>query len=205
MTLGLSGWFNLAHGNVEFQLLSPNTGNDTYNNTTIHEKIISIFFNDPLSFGTLKLTKDTVESKLNKLGFDPLKCSNDNNEDKKQWLKLLRKHNKRNLAWLLLKQNHIAGIGNYLRSEILYLAKLNPLTLIQERSDQDLLNLLKISRERMEFKRSSYSINNIPLEESSKGKLLIYKNEKTDQGHPVKVEKCPHKRKIYWDPLVQTF
>jgi len=80
--------------------------------------------------------------------------------DEKQALKNLRKRPEMEIGVALLDQEILAGIGNYLKSEILFLARINPRTRIAELSDKQLREILHISREvtRFSFENSGYTV-----------------------------------------------
>ena len=56
-----------------------------------------------------------------------------------------KKHYRRRLATLYLDQHFLAGIGNYLRSEILFVARLHPLLRPADCTDDQLLTLAEAS------------------------------------------------------------
>lgn len=58
-----------------------------------------------------------------------------------------KKHHRRRLSTLYLDQHFLAGIGNYLRSEILFVARLHPSLRPTDCSDEQLLALAKASIE----------------------------------------------------------
>jgi endonuclease-8 len=80
--------------------------------------------------------------------------------DEKQALKNLRKHPHEEIGVALLDQEILAGIGNYLKSEILFLAHTNPCTRIAELSDKQLCEIFGIAREvcHFSFENSSYTV-----------------------------------------------
>ncbi|HZQ06396.1 MAG TPA: DNA-formamidopyrimidine glycosylase family protein [Anaerolineae bacterium] len=80
--------------------------------------------------------------------------------DEQQALENLRQHPAVEIGVALLDQEILAGIGNYLKSEILFLARINPRTRISELSDKQLRDILHISREvtRFSFENSGYTV-----------------------------------------------
>ncbi len=56
-----------------------------------------------------------------------------------------KKHYRRRLATLYLDQHFLAGIGNYLRSEILFIARLHPQRRPMDCTDDQLLKLAEVS------------------------------------------------------------
>lgn len=80
---------------------------------------------------------------LSKLGPDALSA----NLQAQTLLDLLKskKHHRRRLSTLYLDQHFLAGIGNYLRSEILFVARLHPSLRPIDCTDQQLLKLAQAS------------------------------------------------------------
>lgn len=105
----------------------------------------SFYLNDMRNFGTLVPNKTLTQlhNKLESLGPDPLTNNFTFKEFQKQFQKQLRINPRQSIATLLLKQNFVAGIGNYLRSEIIYDLRLHPLTPIQEISSHSLFKSIK--------------------------------------------------------------
>jgi len=80
--------------------------------------------------------------------------------DQKRALENLARHPEMEIGVALLDQEIMAGIGNYLKSEILFLARINPHSLISELSDKPLREIIRISREvtLFSFENASYTI-----------------------------------------------
>lgn len=130
VTLGMSGWFideNEKHSNIEFVFSKK-----------------SIFFNDYRNFGTIKFcTQNNLIKKLNCLGPDILDVTDNFNIFNDR---LERKRNDTTIGRAIMDQKVACGCGNYLRSECLYIAKINPFTKIStiKLKDRKLLwNILK--------------------------------------------------------------
>ena len=84
----------------------------------------SLFYYDTLSFGTLKVIKgiDELNKKLKTLGPDIMDIGTDLVVFKTQIKKT--KNLEKEIGVVLMDQKTISGIGNYLRSDILYLSKI---------------------------------------------------------------------------------
>jgi formamidopyrimidine-DNA glycosylase len=113
-TLGMSGWWvfdEMPHNNIKFIIDN-----------------INIYFNDPRNFGTFIISNQiNLNKKILLLGAD---IFNINNLD----LFIERLNKKRDdlmICTVLLDQNIIAGCGNYLRAEALYIAKISPFRTIK--------------------------------------------------------------------------
>jgi formamidopyrimidine-DNA glycosylase len=98
----------------------------------------SIYFNDPRHFGTFKVVggAGNLNEKLASLGWDPLLSDGSTPND---ILPKLRKQDHKTIAEVMLNQKIFAGLGNWLRSEILYQAAIHPNTSIELLTDKQLL------------------------------------------------------------------
>lgn len=131
-TLGMSGFWTTnksKHSNVEFVTQKG-----------------TIYFTDQRNFGTLKFifTKNELQLKLLAIGPDLLDESLQF-EDFYKRITIKRNQNKM-IAKVLMDQKTISGIGNYLRSEILWHTKMSPFTLVNKLSKNKIKELFEISR-----------------------------------------------------------
>ena len=97
----------------------------------------SLYFYDSLSFGSIKFIDNENEliKKLKTIGPDVM----DNNTTFEVFKKCLLKDKPNNcIIETLVNQKILSGIGNYLRSEIIWLSKINPFTKIKDLSDDDI-------------------------------------------------------------------
>ena len=123
-TLGMSGWWlfdEIPHNNIKFVI----------------EHII-VYFNDPRNFGTINISNlINLNKKLSTLGADIFNTSNLDIFINR----LEKKRDDTMICTALLDQNVIAGCGNYLRAEALYIAKISPFRTIKNLS-KDEINML---------------------------------------------------------------
>ena len=155
-TLGLSGGWTYksnSSNNYEFpQLLDyiPNEKMIQYKKTVLNHLNVqfetdkgSVYYYDTLSFGTLKVvnTVKELENKLKSLAPDIMDktttCEVFNNQIKKI------KNNEKEIGLALMDQKVISGIGNYLRSDILWLSKISPFRKIKDLTNNDLKKIYK--------------------------------------------------------------
>jgi len=83
-----------------------------------------LYFNDIRHFGTFKVmfTTGDLSKKISDLGWDPLQAPT-----VPMYLEgTLRNFNHKTIAEVLMDQKVFAGVGNYIRSEALYRAKIKP-------------------------------------------------------------------------------
>lgn len=119
---------------------------------TKHEHVIfylddntSLRYNDTRKFGRMYLIKkeDFLTCKpIKDLGLEPF-----SNELTKEYLKEKYKKLNKPIKTVILDQSIIVGIGNIYADEILFLSRINPLTLASELDDNDLDNIIKYTKE----------------------------------------------------------
>jgi formamidopyrimidine-DNA glycosylase len=83
----------------------------------------SFYFNDVRKFGTIRIDKH-LEKYEKELGYDPIHEDISFEEFFQKYIK--KKKSKQSLALKMLDQKIFAGLGNYLRAEILYDTKIDP-------------------------------------------------------------------------------
>lgn len=117
LTFGMTGFMttdNIKHNHIEF----------------IVENKKNLFYNDMRNFGNIYLLdSETTMNKIKTIGPDIL----DSNFTYKLFKLKIKQHVEtypssiyKPICLILLDQNFVSGIGNYLRSEILYHAKISP-------------------------------------------------------------------------------
>ena len=113
-TLGMSGgWRN-----------SKSKHCDVVVNYEKNGKSKSIYFKDQRHFGTLKFVQEAgMTKKLKQLGPDVLSVE----LTKDKWLSLCKKYGHWTMPKLIMNQGKISGIGNYLKCEVLYMARISPI------------------------------------------------------------------------------
>lgn len=168
----------------------------------------SIFFNDPRHFGTIQFTNNiqTILNKLNELGWDPLK------DDISKWSKYLatqiQKSNKP-IGELLMDQKLFAGVGNYIRAEALYVAKISPWRKGNQLkvTDINLLNEALISVMKESYNHQGATIHTYKDAYGNEGKysscFKVYGQKADPLGRKIIKETTPEGRSIHWCPEVQ--
>jgi DNA-formamidopyrimidine glycosylase len=205
------GWFiEKASKHNHFEMVyqkikgkEKENGNETETN--------SIWFVDPRHFGTLKWTQDksVLESVLKDIGPDLL-----NDKDKisgEDYLNKMKnsKNGKKKIAVVLMDQSVFSGVGNYLKSEILYQAKVSPNSIISNIPDEKLKEIFQISLDKikMSYKAGGASIRDYSDIKGNEGKysfnLVVYKKKKDPLGNTIIMEKTKDGRSTYWVPEEQ--
>ena len=158
------------------------------------------YLEDQRNFGKFKFVKSDVvlEKKLNSLGMDLLQ-ENVTNNDFIKILSKIRNKNKK-IGKILLDQKYFSGVGNYIRAEALYDAKISP---YRELCDIDEEELITLKQSIIRILKKSYK------KQSKDGlhtyKFTVYgKRGQTDRdGHEIIGERYEKDRTIWWVPSVQ--
>jgi formamidopyrimidine-DNA glycosylase len=185
---------SMKHLNVEFQFVNG-----------------SLFFYDTLSFGTIKVIFDIdlLNKKLSNIGPDIM----DINTNVNMFKDAMDKYPDKEIGINLMNQKLVSGIGNYLRSDILWLAKISPFRLTKNISDKEFANIFRLARSitwgdydlKKGLKMKLIKKTDI-LPRKYKRDFLVYYEETDIYGnHVVKEElyEGSQKRFIYWCPKIQ--
>ncbi len=169
----------------------------------------SIWFVDPRHFATLKWTDDkkVVDDILNDIGPDLL---NDKISESEYLEKMKNKKNsKKKIAVVMMDQSVFSGIGNYLKSEILYEARVSPNSVISNIPDTVLSNLFKITLDKIKtsYKAGGASVKNYSDISGKEGEysftFAVYQKKKDPLGNKVMMEKTKDGRSSYYVPEIQ--
>ncbi len=193
-TLGMSGrWTRSNEGYVRVRFIFSD--GDVIN------------FEDMRNFGTLKFVygKESMIKKLRSLGPDML--AEDISEE--FFIQRLRQHNNKNITKALMDQSIFAGVGNYIKSESLWLSEIDPMKDVKHLSD-DKLQLLCVSIKsilRTSFEsggatfKSHKNFSDLPGDYSSK--FLCYGRKQDAEGNKVERISTPDGRTTHWSPNKQ--
>jgi len=189
-----NGWYILITlgmtGKLILQSNPPKT--QKHNHIELNFPNQTLFFNDLRNFGTIQFTNnnETLIHKLDKLGFDPLQ----ENITPAQFLAHIGKfHPNKKIGELLLDQRFISGVGNYLRADILYCAKIHPESEIGNIPPNILKKLLECISKTM---HSSYQKQKTKKE----FKFIIYKQPLSPINNPTEKYKDKYGRTIWYVP-----
>lgn len=168
---------------------------------------LRVAFIDQRHFGSVYLytTKASFMKKLDKIGPDFLNDDIDYSTFKSRVVS----HPRMNIANLLMDQSIISGVGNYIKSEVLYRAKISPHLLVSEIDEERLEKLYHEIGKVMEssYKNRGMSQENYVDLDGKKGDyvnfLKVYRKKKDPKGNTVKAEKVKSSRTTYWVPSVQ--
>lgn len=169
-----------------------------------------VYFNDPRHFGTLQFTnnKDDLRDKLNDLGWDPL-----NQGMAEIWTNYVAgvcsKKNKP-IGQLLMDQGIFAGVGNYIRAEALYLAKISPWRQANLMKKEEVVTLCQALADVMNESYSHQGATILTYKDAygAEGKysscFKVYGQATDPLGNPIIKEETPEGRTIHWCPTIQT-
>ena len=168
-----------------------------------------LYFIDQRHFGTIKFLKTKMElnDKLKTIGPDIL---NDDKMNLDLFKNILTKHKNKNITSVLMNQKIISGIGNYLKSESLYLAKISPFRIINTLTEEELYRLYQSCRVKIvgSYNSGGVSLKHYKDIDDRQGqftfKLEVYGKKKDKLGNTIKHDMTPDKRFTYWVPSIQS-
>jgi len=166
-----------------------------------------IFFNDMRNFGTLRFVKghDYLCRKLTKLGPDMLSQDITDFEFKNA----LRKRKNKTIVQAVMDQSVIAGVGNYLKAESLYMARISPHRLCSSLSDREISALNKSIKStiRESYRTGGATISTYQDFDGNSGKytrrFAVYNQDVDPIGNQVIKERTSDGRTTHWVPEVQ--
>ena len=166
-----------------------------------------VFFNDMRNFGTIKYCEDPklLSTKLESLGPDML-AEEVSNE---VFISQMRRNNDNNVTKALMDQSIVSGIGNYIKSEALWLARINPYKKVSQIPDTNLkiLNKAVQSVMRESFISGGATIRSYKDFFGESGnyssRFMVYNQKEDPDGNEVIKEKTPDGRTTHWVPTIQ--
>jgi formamidopyrimidine-DNA glycosylase len=168
----------------------------------------SLYFYDQLSYGTLKVFDEkSLQTKLKTLGVDMSDPKTSYNDFYEALSKNI-KNDSKPIGNLIVNQKLISGVGNYLRADSLWAAKISPFRKLKDISESELKKLYKQIRvliydgyNRKLGKRLKIISPRDKLPSDYKRGFWIYKMESDIYGHEVLTDTLyegSQKRFIYY-------
>jgi formamidopyrimidine-DNA glycosylase len=165
-----------------------------------------LYFVDHRHLGNFYIypTKSKFLEKIDSLGPDFL----NDNVSFEVFSKRIATHPRMSINNLLMDQCIISGVGNYIKSEVLYLARISPHRKVSGLSKEDLKNLYDSIRFVMDESYHSRGMSQTDYvdldgkEGSYISKLRVYGKKFDPDGNPVKAEKIGQ-RTTHWVPDLQ--
>lgn len=207
ITLGMDG--KLLHeagnySNMIFNLCQDYTL--TSNQTIITFDMRTLYYDDSRHFGNIFiLTEEQYVHKILTIGPDLLV----DDIDELMWLTKARntRIKKKQICDYLMEQKYFSGIGNYLKSEILYVARIKPDRTMVDITDDEFITILHVAQQIIQ---RSYSSNGLtiqsfidPTGETGKYQRLVYDKKIDQNGYIIVRSKFTDKRTTYWVPELQ--
>lgn len=166
-----------------------------------------LFYTDQRNFGTIKWCRGREElaTKLRKFGPDVMQPGGE-----KQFLQRIRRKDHWNVCKALMDQSVVAGIGNYLKAEILYQTRIDPWSQVADLKDEQLQAIFKAAGELawQSYRSGGATIQSYRNPDGSEGaasrRFAVYGQPFDPQGNEVITEKTPDGRTTHWVPTIQS-
>jgi len=203
-TLGMSGTWR--------QSKPPKHHRLAFNLTKSNGKKKTLHYKDARCFGTFKIfsgsvAREKLATKLSKdLGPDLL---SDRATNPAEIITRFRKHDTKTLCEVLMNQKVFAGIGNYLKAEILHECKLAPDTKVEDLDDFGILNLYRVSRMHIHaaYSAKGASFQDYVMPDGTKGsqqyRFKVYRRKVCGCAEIIKRSRTKDKRTTWWCPGCQ--
>jgi formamidopyrimidine-DNA glycosylase len=166
-----------------------------------------LYFVDQRRFGTIKFAdKIDLDKKLQSLGIDPL---NDRTLSMFNMLRQFEKVPNKTVAEALMNQSLFAGIGNYIKCEVLYRSRISPHRLVSSLSGQDIAHLWNWTKLIIDssYAQGGASIRNYRQLDESHGDFIfefeVYSKKEDPFGNEVVKETTKDGRTTHWVPQLQ--
>jgi endonuclease-8 len=172
-----------------------------------------LYFFDMLSYGTISISNDEtkLEKKLKTLGPDIMDVDTTYDIFEEQITKPINKNKK--IGNVIVNQKLISGIGNYLRADILWMAKISPFRLVKNIEPKELKKIYQASRDLTwgdynikEGKKLKILSKHPKLPRDYERDFFVYYEDTDINDEKVKKEELyegSQKRMIYWVPSIQ--
>jgi formamidopyrimidine-DNA glycosylase len=194
-TLGMSGGWRDYQGKHAHFVMEMGDGTE-------------VFFEDVRRFGNICFTtEDAVREKLKALGPDML------NEDvsPEVFLDSICRGNRSswNICKALMDQKVMCGVGNYIKSEALYRAEINPWLSVGEIPEVKLRELCGWIQKiiRRSYEQGGATLQTYTDMDSNRGEFVfefkVYRKSQDPHGHEVIREETPDKRTTHWVREIQ--
>ena len=126
-----------------------------------------------------------------------------------KFVKTLRVKSNWGITKAIMDQSVICGVGNYIKADSLWLAKMNPHKLVCECTDGELAilnrSIKKVMRESFDSDGSTVKAYQAPImnKTGTVRRFLVYSQDLDPSGNIVKKEETADGRTTHWVPEVQ--
>lgn len=176
----------------------------------LEDCVPGLYFNDQRHFGTLKFVKDPTggltKKKLGTLGPDML----NDPPDARAFSDRLNGRLDRTIAEALMDQSVVSGVGNYVKAESLYRARLSPHRRVSSLTlpEKELLRSSILDVMRSAYLAGGATIATYRQVDGSSGgaqrRFAVYGHDKDPLGNPVTNETTLDGRTTWWVPILQS-
>jgi formamidopyrimidine-DNA glycosylase len=169
------------------------------------EKIL--YFDDLRHFGTMAVCLSRAELQSHLVDIGPDLVSDEIPSE--LWLQIFRhpKIQQKEITAMLLEQNLVSGIGNYLRAEILYRARIHPGRLIRDLSDEELETIRVHSLQTLNesYLANGHTERTFIGVRRGRGRFIcvVYNHERDPHGNKVNKTTFKDGRTTWWVPALQ--
>lgn len=212
-TLGLSGvWDKKKSKNVSMIVHYSDKPVKGVTKSSIedgsHKQGDLVYFDDVRNFGTIKFvgTKAELDAKLKTIGPDML---HDKTMTHDKFKGIIKKQNDKNITVVLMNQKVMSGVGNYLKSEVLYAAKVSPHRTCDTLKDAEIRRLYNEIRSKI---KESFDLGGMSRRDyrdvngnvgTYADKLEVYGKKKDKLGNEIKSITSKDNRTTFWVENVQ--
>lgn len=164
----------------------------------------TVYFDDIRNFGTLKFVygANILKTRLEKLGPDMLS----EDVESMKFVNCLRKKDRWNITKALMDQTIVAGIGNYIKAEALWLSEINPNRKVSDLTDGELMLLNEAVKDIMRQSYNSGGATFLTHKNFSEEKgdyssrFLCYNRKQDAEGNRVIKTRTEDGRTTHWSP-----
>lgn len=163
-----------------------------------------LYFCDSRHFGSLQIVVDDIDSALSHVGPDLLSDEITLNA----WMNKIssKRIAKKKVGIFLMEQKYFSGIGNYLRAEILYAARISPHRGLVSLSNEEKELLFQVTTRiiRESYRDGGLTIHSFDDFYGNKGRyqVKVYGKQTDPNGETIITEKIAE-RTIHWVPAIQ--
>ena len=127
-----------------------------------------------------------------------------------QFIDRLRRKPHWNITKALMDQSIVSGIGNYIKAEVLYRAKVSPWMSVADLSDAQLTEIYEATCWviKASYESRGVTLRDYVMPDGSTGdyqfNFLCYSQRTDPLGNPIKKETTPDGRTTWWCPEIQS-
>lgn len=190
-------WIELLNGNVigiSFGLRGYITNNQNTEYQRVRFKMKNrkrfVYYDDMMNYGSVMLiTKEVNDRKLASMGDDIYIIQYS------RFLENIRNsvYENKQIVVPLMNQKVVSGIGNYIKSEVLYRSNISPLTKTKNISNTSMKKLYDNIK-----KFSKIAYNRIRLNKNFSGIFMVYRQDYDASGNKIKKKKTEDGRYSYY-------